>query len=166
MQIEWRYAIDGRDKSSGEIITEIFENRGFNIDEFLRPKEEDIFDSERLHNIEKAYDILMRGIAEGKSLTIWADTDLDGVSSAAIMYKYLKGMTDKVDVYINEGKEHGVKGYNDINIESDIIITEPCDGRFRGIGLQGLEHEKDQLPSRLHYRRIFRCNDCGSCRSK
>ena len=123
MQTEWRYAIDGRDKSSGEIITEIFEHRGFDIDEFLRPKEEDIFDSERLHNIEKAYDILMRGIAEGKSLLCWSDTDLDGCSSAAIMYKYLKGMTDNVEVYINEGKEHGVKGYNDINIEADIIIV-------------------------------------------
>lgn len=123
MQTEWRYAIDGRDKSSGEIITEIFENRGFNIDEFLRPKEEDIFDSERLHNIEKAYDILIRGIAEGKSFVIWEDVDLDGIASGTIMYKYLKGMTDNVEVYINEGKEHGVKSYNDINIEADIIIV-------------------------------------------
>lgn len=123
MQTEWRYAIDGRGKSSGEIITEIFEHRGINIDEFLYPKEENIFDSERLHNIEKAYDILMRGIAEGKSLLCWSDTDLDGVSSAAIMYKYLKGMTDNVEVYINEGKEHGVKSYSDINIDADIIIV-------------------------------------------
>lgn len=122
MRTEWRYAIDGRGKSSGEIITEIFEHRGINIDEFLYPKEEDILDSEKLHNIEKAYYILMNGIAENKSCLIWADVDLDGCSSAAIMYKYLKGMTDKVDVYINEGKEHGVKGYNDINIEADIII--------------------------------------------
>ena len=125
MRTEWRYAIDGRGKSSGEIITEIFEHRGIDIDEFLYPKEEDILDSEKLHNIEKAYDILMNGIAEGKSLLCWSDTDLDGCSSAAIMYKYLKGMTDKVDVYINEGKEHGVKGYNDINIKADIIIVVP-----------------------------------------
>ena len=123
MQTEWRYAIDGRGKSSGEIITEIFEHRGINIDEFLYPKEEDILDSERLHNIGKAYDILMNGIVEDKSLIIWADCDLDGIASGTIMYKYLKGMTDKVDVYINEGKEHGVKGYNDINIEADIIIV-------------------------------------------
>lgn len=123
MRTEWRYAIDGRGKSSGEIITEIFEHRGIDIDEFLYPKEEDILDSEKLHNIGKAYDILMNGIAEGKSCLIWADVDLDGCSSAAIMYKYLKGMTDKVNVQINEGKEHGVKSYNDINIEADIIIV-------------------------------------------
>lgn len=123
MQTEWRYAIDGRGKSSGEIITEIFEHRGINIDEFLYPKEEDILDSEKLHNIEKAYDILMNGVAEGKSFVIWEDVDLDGIASGTIMYKYLKGMTDKVNVYINEGKEHGVKGYNDINIEADIIIV-------------------------------------------
>lgn len=123
MQTEWRYAIDGRGKSSGEIITEIFEYRGINIDEFLYPKEEDILDSERLHNIEKAYNILMNGIAEGKSFGVWEDSDLDGVASGTIMYKYLKGMTDKIDVYINEGKVHGVKGYNDMNIEADIIIV-------------------------------------------
>lgn len=123
MRTEWRYAIDGRGKSSGEIITEIFEHRGINIDEFLYPKEEDILDSEKLHNIEKAYNILMNGIAEGKSFVIWEDVDLDGIASGTIMYKYLKGMTDKVDVYINEGKEHGVKGYKDMNIEADIIIV-------------------------------------------
>lgn len=123
MQTKYRYRIDGRGKSSGEIIGEIFEDRGVDIDTFLRPVEDDMIELDKLKNIDKAYNILMDGIATNKTFAIWHDVDLDGISSGTIMYKYLLHYTDRVEVIINEGKEHGVKSYPNRDIKANIIIV-------------------------------------------
>ena len=112
---------DGRGMSNGEIIENIFDNRGVDFDKFINPNVDDLLPAKALKNIDKAFKIVDDALADNKSFLIWADVDVDGISSAAIMFRYLMNYTDKVGVRINEGKAHGVKEYN--GTEEDVIIV-------------------------------------------
>ena len=123
MKKEWKALIDGRDMDNGEIIDAICESRGINdITEFLNPTVEDLIDPERLHNIEKAFDIIDGAIAVESKIVIWADTDVDGITAGTIMYRYLKNFTDNVEIIINDGKKHGVTD-KEIDINTDLLIV-------------------------------------------
>lgn len=123
MKKEWKALIDGRDMDNGEIINAICESRGINdITEFLNPTVEDLIDPERLHNIEKAFDIIDGAIAVESKIVVWADTDVDGITAGTIMYRYLKNFTDNVEIIINDGKKHGVAD-KEIYIDTDLLIV-------------------------------------------
>ena len=123
MKKVWEVKTDGRDLSNGEIITSIFDNRGIdNIEHFLRPNEDDLIPFEELHNIEKAYEIVSKGIDNNKSFLIYADCDVDGTTAGAIMSRYLHKFTNKVDIIINQGKEHGVQNYDVSQCNANIVI--------------------------------------------
>ena len=116
------YRIDGRELTNGEIVSAIFEDRDIDSDRFLHQSSGDLIPYEKMHNIQKAFNIIDKGIEDDKCFLIWADTDTDGVCSGVIMYRYLEHFTDKVFTTINEGKEHGVASYSQKNVKEDIII--------------------------------------------
>ena len=147
---------DGRGMEKGDIIEQIFDNRGLDIDTILHPTEDDLIPLTALRNIEKAFKIVDDGLADGKSFLIWADVDVDGITSAAIMFRYLTNYTDKVSVCINSGKAHGVKEYTNTR-EDIIIVVDSIDyfGYYRAMLNQGkqviiLDHHEipnDDLPN-------------------
>ena len=115
---------DCRQMNHNEIINEIFENRNIeNIQKFLNPKIDGLLPFDHLSNIDEAFCIINDGITEEKSFLVYADTDCDGISSGAIMYRYLKNLTDNVNIYINEGKKHGVSDFDISSCKSDIVIV-------------------------------------------
>lgn len=121
MKKEWKALIDGRGMDDGEIIDAICKSRGINdITEFLNPTVDDLIDLEKLHNIKKAFDKVDEAITLGYKITIWADTDVDGITAGTIIYRYLKNFIDKVDVIINEGKRHGVSNED---VDADLLIV-------------------------------------------
>lgn len=123
MKKVWEVKADGRDLDNGEIITSIFNNRGIDdIDHFLRPNADDLIPFEKLHNIEKAYSIVSDGVDNNKAFLVYADCDVDGTTSGVIMLRYLRNYTNKVDVIINQGKEHGVENYDVSACRADIVI--------------------------------------------
>ena len=119
----WNIQADCRGLDNSEIISTIFNNRGIDdIDNFLRPNKSGLIPFEKLHNIDKAFDIVSDGIDNNNSFLIFADVDVDGCTSGAIMYRYLYNFTNNINITINQGKEHGVKGYDIKNCNADIII--------------------------------------------
>ena len=119
----WNIQTDGRNLDNSEIISAIFNNRGIDdIGSFLRPNENDLIPFEKLHNINKAFDIVSDSIDNNSNFLIFADVDVDGCTSGAIMYRYLYNFTNNIDITINQGKEHGVKGYDIKNCNADIVI--------------------------------------------
>lgn len=147
MKKQWGVKFDGRSLGSGEIISTIFDKRGIeDFSHFLNPNEDDLIPLDRLHNIDKAFEIIDEGLIMGYKFLIYADVDCDGATAGAIMIRYLRNFTDKLDWYINEGKEHGVKNFDVSACDADIIIivdsiNEPeCYEKFKGKQVIILDH--------------------------
>lgn len=117
MKKVWNIKIDGRDMDDGEIIDALLESR--NVDdvyEFLNPSADSLIPFEELKNIDRAADIILNTIDNNGSFLVYYDTDCDGISAGTIMTRYLRNYTNKVETYINEGKEHGVENFDYCNL--------------------------------------------------
>lgn len=147
MKKQWGVKFDGRSLGSGEIISTIFNKRGIeDFSHFLNPNEDDLIPLDRLHNIDKAFEIIDEGLTMNYKFEVIFDTDCDGITAGSIMYKWLKNFTNNVTTYINKGKEHGVKNYDISACDADIIIivdsiNEPeCYEKFKGKQVIILDH--------------------------
>ena len=147
MKKQWDVKFDGRGLGSGDIISTIFDKRGIDdFSHFLNPNDDDLIPLDRLHNIDKAFDIIDEGLIMGYKFEVIFDTDCDGITAGSIMYKWLKNFTNNVTTYINKGKEHGVKNYDISACDADIIIivdsiNEPeCYEKFKGKQVIILDH--------------------------
>ena len=125
MNKKWNVKFDGRDMELGNILTEIIKERHIDdLSEFICDISYNrIIDYEKLHNINKAYEIISKGVADNKNFLVYADVDVDGVTSGAIMYRYLKHLTDNVKITINNGKKHGVSDFAIPSPVPDIVIV-------------------------------------------
>ena len=66
MKKQWDVKFDGRGLGSGEIISTIFDKRGIDdFSHFLNPNEDDLIPLGRLHNIDKAFEIIDEGLIMG-----------------------------------------------------------------------------------------------------
>lgn len=147
MKKQWDVKFDGRGLGSSEIISTIFNKRGIeDFSHFLNPNEDDLIPLDRLHNIDKAFEIIDEGLTMNYKFEVIFDTDCDGITAGSIMYKWLKNLTNNVTTYINKGKEHGVKNYDISICDADIIIivdsiNEPeCYEKFKGKQVIILDH--------------------------
>lgn len=101
---------DCRQLFEDEVFDIIMQERGINNPEhFLNPTEDDLLPLDALKNIDKAYELVMNAIKGDQRIAVHFDTDTDGITSGAIMTRYLKETTENpVDTYINRGKQHGL----------------------------------------------------------
>jgi len=133
MQKIWKVINDCRGLSNLEIIENIFNSRNIeNIDRFMNPTKDDLIPYEELCNIQFARDIVINGLNNNKRFTIHFDTDTDGCTAGAIIYRYLNNYTENIDWTINIGKAHGLNGQDlskykntDILIIVDSIDSDP-----------------------------------------
>ena len=124
MKKELTAKIDGRGfVDNTDIIDVILQERCVNdISELLNPTIDALIPYEKLININKAWYKLSAALDNGKSILIIADTDTDGCTAGAIMYRFLKQFTDNVKITINEGKEHGIEDFDMSICIADIVI--------------------------------------------
>lgn len=124
MKKELTAKIDGREfVDNADIIDAILQERCVNdISEFLNPTIDALIPYEKLINIDKAWYKLSVALDNGKSILIIADTDTDGCTSGAIMYRFLKQFTDNVKITINEGKEHGIEDFDMSICSAELVI--------------------------------------------
>ena len=121
---------DCRGMNDIDIFDTILTDRGIvDVDHFLNPTEDDLLPLDSLPNVHKAYEILMKHIEDENHISILADTDTDGITSGAIMYRYLKHYTDNISIYINGGKAHGLIGQDleRFNEAKLVIIVDSLD---------------------------------------
>lgn len=101
---------DCRGMSGEEIFEKILKDRNIDI-RFLEPTEDELT-IDNLKNIDQAYEVVSNAVNNGEKVLVFADVDVDGVTSAAIIYRYLRHFTDKISCDINPRKIHGIKDYN------------------------------------------------------
>ncbi len=92
------------------ITDKILKIRGIEDKErFANPREDDINDPYSLSNMQLAIDKIINAINNNLLIGIYADIDSDGVTSTAIMYKYLKNHGIKSKILYHQRKQgHGV----------------------------------------------------------
>lgn len=95
----------------GNEINCILKAKGItNIEPFLNPTKEHLEDEFLLDNIEKARDRFLLHLNNNSKMLIVVDPDVDGFTSASMLYQYIKQIkpTANVDYILHEGKQHGL----------------------------------------------------------
>ena len=110
--------------SPDEVVKQILSDRKISdVDHFLHPTRDDLLPLDALKNATEAAEIVSHGVEYGLKFALLADTDLDGITSGAIMYRYLQKMGANVDVFIDHGEQHGLQEEDvDQYKEFDILI--------------------------------------------
>lgn len=79
------------------------------LQRFLHPTEDELFNPKLLKNIDLARDRILKAIHRNERISIFADVDNDGICSASIMFNYLRLHTDNVSYFCNQRSEgHGL----------------------------------------------------------
>lgn len=131
------------------VLARIMRNRDITGDEeierFLHGDLNDLHDSFLMKDMEKAADIIMEKIREGKSIRIIGDYDVDGICSTYILCTGIRELGGRVDTAIPHRIKDGY-GLNDHLIEEaaadkiDTIIT--CDNGIAAAPQIQLAREK------------------------
>ncbi len=112
----------------------LLSQRGINInqiDTFLDPKLKFIMpDPSSLLDIDKAIKIIIKAIKNKKKIAIFADYDVDGGSSAALLYKWFENFKIQPTVYVPDRDKEGYGPSNEamtsLSKNHDIIICVDC----------------------------------------
>ena len=125
----WKIKCRGYSLPANTLIENILKARGVEDSrEFLNPGPDNILPFYHLANLDHAISL----IVDSEHPLIYADTDTDGCTAAAILYRYLKMHYELTDLpfahadpvlYINEGKDHGIQRYFECDDTIDTIIV-------------------------------------------
>lgn len=124
MRKKWNIKIDGRGLEQDEIIDSLLSSRNIeDLDSFLHPSEDDMLPLEKLHNIDKAAQVILDGVDDiDSAFLVYFDTDSDGCTAGSIATRYLEHLGANVFTYINEKKDHGIKNFDtDLLDNIDIV---------------------------------------------
>ena len=113
-----------------ELLADRNMNFGSNPTLFFHPSWENEIPPINLDNMQEGYELLKKHILNGSKIFICVDSDVDGFTSAALVYCFLMNTYGtkyqfSIDYHIPEGKEHGLKTLMDLFEEKkkyDLII--------------------------------------------
>ena len=118
-------------KITNNYVENLLKERGIiktenEYEHFLNPTSSDLIKPEKLDNTEEGFNLLMKHIKEGNRILIVVDPDVDGFTSASLMWLYLKeNFSDynfTLEVKLPQGKEHGFR-----TIVDDFANNDLCD---------------------------------------
>ena len=98
---------------------------------FFRPSLEDLHDPFLIRDMDKAVDRLNEAVHRGEKVLIYGDYDVDGTTSVALVYSYLRDYIKDIDIYIPnrdlEGYGISVQGVDwAAEHEFTLIISLDC----------------------------------------
>ena len=81
-----------------------------NIQEYLKPTGYQIEPFTNYNNHHQGYELFISHIDKQSNICLYADIDDDGVTSYAMMYRYIKELNPNIQIFtiINQGKIHGI----------------------------------------------------------
>lgn len=130
-----------------DIIDKIAKIRGISdVDRFLNPTENEMFDPYRLKNIKEAGKRIVRAINNKDRIVVSIDSDVDGITSGTMMIRYLLNRVDNVE-YIYSQRSSGpgiaeqiaVDFVNDDDLNSDGLIINKSKKDRMELNLSNLE---------------------------
>ncbi|MCL2342268.1 MAG: DHH family phosphoesterase [Firmicutes bacterium] len=131
MKKKWEYYEEDNKKEKhisdkfkiSELLAKLLINRGITEDDeietFLNPKRNDFYDPFLILDMEKAVSRILKAIKSKEKVIIYGDYDVDGITSTAVLKKFLAERGLDADYYIPNRLEEGY-GLNKEAI-SDIV---------------------------------------------
>ena len=133
-----------------DILTKILINRNIrdtdSIENFLRPKIRNLMpDPFLLKDMEKAANRIIDSIIQKEKIVIYADYDVDGATSSAVLKRFFRYLGVEAAVYIpcrfKEGYGPNVEAFKAlINDGCKLIITVDCGT----VAFEPIQYAKDQ----------------------
>ena len=94
-----------------EILANLLAQRGVkSYDDariFFNPKLQDIHDPFLMQDMQKSVERVEQAIQNGEKILIFGDYDVDGTSAIALVYSFLKDMTDHLEYYVPDRYSEG-----------------------------------------------------------
>lgn len=114
------------------VIATVLLNRGIeDIGEYIRPETENLHDPFLMKGMEQAAERILLALERGERITVYGDYDVDGITSTAVLVKFLDEHRADVDYYIPDRLEEGY-GINNGAIDkiaaggTKLMITVDC----------------------------------------
>lgn len=104
---------------------------GGDLKEFLEPTWGDISNPKLLDNIEEAAFKILDAVYNKRHIGLVVDCDVDGITSATIIYRYLHEVDPDVNItyFFHDGKQHGLEDTWEKFIDAGVdIVIEPDAG--------------------------------------
>lgn len=134
--MSFKYDVLGKVRFGNE-LEDILKLKGIkDIDSFLIPTIKNIESELLFDNIEKARDLFIKHISNKDVIDLLVDCDVDGFTSAANIYQYIKRLSPDIEVrcFIHKGKIHGLSEFVDSMCEDDsnlVIVPDAGSGDFK-----------------------------------
>jgi single-stranded-DNA-specific exonuclease len=99
--------------------------------QFFRPQLTDLHDPYLMKDMQKAVDRIAKAIASNEKILVYGDYDVDGTTSVATLFQFLREQTQNIDFYIPHRFKEGY-GISTAGIEFaiqnqfDIVISVDC----------------------------------------
>ena len=117
------------------ILCELLVQRGLDTFEeakrFFRPSLDDLHEPWLMKDMKKAVDRIDEAMAANQKILVFGDYDVDGTTSVATLYQFLKQLSSNIDYYIPHRYKEGY-GISKIGIDYakeigvDLIISVDC----------------------------------------
>ncbi len=121
-----------RDFALPPVIATILLNRGISEPEkFINPTEDSLLDPFLMKGMEEATERIIKALEQKEKIAIYGDYDVDGITSTAIMVRFLRSHKAEVMYYIPDRLEEGY-GINKDAIDKiaqagvSLLITVDC----------------------------------------
>lgn len=118
-----------------DIIARLLVSRGVTpdgADSFLRPTLRELFpDPSTFEDMEKAANLIVDALVDGRKVTVFADYDVDGGTSSALLARYFRAWGRDLGLYVpdrlTEGYGPSPEAFRYLKANgSDLVITVDC----------------------------------------
>ncbi|BCS90197.1 single-stranded-DNA-specific exonuclease RecJ [Pseudodesulfovibrio sediminis] len=118
-----------------ELIVEILWNRGLTdveeMDKFLSPLLRHMANPVEIPGLAEAVEVIAKGVAEGRTLGVWGDYDVDGITATAVVKEFFGSRGIDIPHHLPNRMEEGY-GMNTEGVEQlreqgvDMLLTVDC----------------------------------------
>ena len=129
--MSFKYEVLGQVRFGNE-LEDILRLKGItDINSFLNPTVKNTESELLFNNIEKARDILVEHIEKNSVIDLVVDCDVDGNTSGANIYQYIKRIKPSIEIryFIHKGKSHGLDEFvKEICLDNSQLVIVPDAG--------------------------------------
>ncbi len=118
-----------------QLLAKIILNRGLEqedeIKAFLNPQITDLNDPFQLNDMDKAVERILKAREQQERVTVYGDYDVDGITSVAVVYQFLKELGMDIHYYLPSRLEEGYGLNNEAILKikeqgTTLLITVDC----------------------------------------
>lgn len=129
--MSFKYEVLGQVRFGSE-LEDILRLKGITeINSFLNPTVKNTESELLFNNIEKARDVLVEHIEKNSVIDLVVDCDVDGNTSSANIYQYIKRIKSSIEIryFIHKGKSHGLSEFvEEICLDNSQLVIVPDAG--------------------------------------